>query len=96
MYIRVSFLSQSQELLAWIEEASSSVPEGGPTFVYSTYVIDCVRPEDQGFKYCVTFSKNTVEIAATALLVNSKRDNDISPNGHCPQGLSNITGIHRH
>lgn len=77
----MSFLSQSRELHTRVEEVSSSVSTQweGLSQVSSTYVIDCVRPEDQGIKYCRSFSKNMVQTMTTALLVNSKQDNDISP-----------------
>ncbi|TGZ53517.1 neural/ectodermal development factor IMP-L2 [Temnothorax longispinosus] len=68
---------QSQELLAGSlrsEEASGvSTQWEGLSQVSSTYVIDCVRAEDQGLKYCMSLSKNIVQTAATALLVNSTK-----------------------
>lgn len=46
----------------------------GVSQVSSTYVIDCVRPEDQGLKYCVSVSKKkVVQSAATVLLVNTTK-----------------------
>jgi len=67
-------------LTARAQEASNDVSTEweGLSQVTSTYVIDCVRVEDQGLKYCVSVSKNVVaQSAATVLLVNSKRDNNI-------------------
>lgn len=66
---------QIQELIARAQEASNTIPTEweGASQVSSTYVIDCVRPEDQGLKFCVSVSKNIVaQSAATVLLVNSK------------------------
>jgi len=53
--------------------SSKSAEWEGLSPIYSTYVIDCVRPEDQGLKYCVALSKNMIQTAATMLLVNSSK-----------------------
>ncbi|XP_070516556.1 neural/ectodermal development factor IMP-L2 isoform X2 [Cardiocondyla obscurior] len=80
-----------QKAIVRLEEAlSGSVPAQweGIAHVSSAYVIDCVRPEDQGLKYCVSFSKNVVQTAITALLVNSKGKqwhSGVWPNGHSPR-----------
>lgn len=66
---------QIQELTTRAQEATNVVSTEweGVSQVSSTYVIDCVRPEDQGLKYCVSVSKNIVaQSAATVLLVNSE------------------------
>lgn len=73
--ILVTVIWQIQELITRAQEASNVVsPEWeGVSQVSSTYVIDCVRPEDQGLKYCVSVSKKkVVQSAATVLLVNSE------------------------
>ncbi|KAL0118251.1 hypothetical protein PUN28_009123 [Cardiocondyla obscurior] len=70
-----------QKAIVRLEEAlSGSVPAQweGIAHVSSAYVIDCVRPEDQGLKYCVSFSKNVVQTAITALLVNSTKVTECS------------------
>ncbi|KAL6440362.1 hypothetical protein ACFW04_003125 [Cataglyphis niger] len=67
---------QIQELTTRAQEATNVVSTEweGVSQVSSTYVIDCVRPEDQGLKYCVSVSKNIVaQSAATVLLVNTTR-----------------------
>lgn len=66
---------KTEELFEQAEEASSSVSTQweGLSQVSSTYVIDCVRAEDQGLKYCMSVSKNVVQMTATALLVNSTK-----------------------
>ncbi|XP_020292320.1 neural/ectodermal development factor IMP-L2 isoform X2 [Pseudomyrmex gracilis] len=67
---------QIQELITRAQEASNTISTEweGVSQVSSTYVIDCVRPEDQGLKYCVSVSKNMVaQSAATVLLVNTTR-----------------------
>ncbi|KMQ89967.1 neural ectodermal development factor imp-l2, partial [Lasius niger] len=63
---------QIQELTTRAQEASNAVSTEweGVSKIVSTYVIDCVRPEDQGLKYCVSVSKNIVDQSATVLLVN--------------------------
>lgn len=66
---------QIQELTTRAQETSNVVSTEweGIGQVSSTYVIDCVRPEDQGLKYCVSVSKNiVVQSTATVLLVNSE------------------------
>lgn len=81
LLIHPFILSQIQELTARAQETNTIPTEWeGVSLVTSTYVIDCVRAEDQGLKYCVSVSKNIVaQSAATVLLVNSKRNNNISP-----------------
>lgn len=67
---------QIQELTTRAQEASNIVSTEweGVSHVLSTYVIDCVRPEDQGLKYCVSVSKNIVaQSTATVLLVNTTK-----------------------
>lgn len=74
-YISLIAIRQIQELTTRAQEASNiiSTEWEGLSHVSSTYVIDCVRPEDQGLKYCVSVSKNIVaQSTATVLLVNSK------------------------
>lgn len=74
-FILVIVIWQIQELTTRAQEASNIVSTEweGVSQVSSTYVIDCVRPEDQGLKYCVSVSKNiVVQSAATVLLVNSE------------------------
>ncbi|XP_011642288.1 neural/ectodermal development factor IMP-L2 isoform X1 [Pogonomyrmex barbatus] len=67
---------QIQELTTRAQEGSNiiSTEWEGVSQVSSTYVIDCVRVEDQGLKYCVSISKDEVAVsAATVLLVNTTR-----------------------
>ncbi|XP_012522665.1 neural/ectodermal development factor IMP-L2 isoform X2 [Monomorium pharaonis] len=72
---------QIQELTARAQKASDIMDTewDGVSLVTSTYVIDCVRAEDQGLKYCVSVSKNVVaQSAATVLLVNSTKTTECS------------------
>ncbi|XP_011701291.1 PREDICTED: neural/ectodermal development factor IMP-L2 [Wasmannia auropunctata] len=80
---------QIQELIARVQERSSTTSPGweGVGQISSTYVIDCVRVEDQGLKYCVSVSKNAVaQSTATVLLVNSTKVTECNR-----QGQSTIT-----
>ncbi|XP_011064172.1 PREDICTED: neural/ectodermal development factor IMP-L2 [Acromyrmex echinatior] len=67
---------QIQELTARAQKTSSHISTEweGLSQITSTYVIDCVKVEDQGLKYCVSVSKNIVtQSAPTVLLVNSTK-----------------------
>ncbi|XP_072753629.1 neural/ectodermal development factor IMP-L2 isoform X2 [Anoplolepis gracilipes] len=66
---------QIQELTMRVQEVSNAVSMDREfAQISSTYVIDCVRPEDQGLKYCVSVSENIVaQSTATVLLVNTTR-----------------------
>ncbi|XP_018352560.1 PREDICTED: uncharacterized protein LOC108754623 [Trachymyrmex septentrionalis] len=67
---------QIQELTARVQKTNNgmSTEWEGVSQITSTYVIDCVRVEDQGLKYCVSVSKNVVvQSAPTVLLVNSTK-----------------------
>ncbi|XP_011160776.1 neural/ectodermal development factor IMP-L2 isoform X2 [Solenopsis invicta] len=67
---------QIQELTARAQDSTNFIERewDGVSLVTSTYVIDCIRPEDQGLKYCVSVSKNIVaQSTATVLLVNSTK-----------------------
>ena len=74
------FLLQIQELISRAQKTSNHISTEweGLSQITSTYVIDCVRVEDQGLKYCVSVSKNVVaQSTPTVLLVNSKWYNNI-------------------
>ncbi|XP_012054672.1 PREDICTED: neural/ectodermal development factor IMP-L2 [Atta cephalotes] len=65
-----------QELTSRAQKTSSHISTEweGLSQITSTYVIDCVRVEDQGLKYCVSVSKNVVaQSTPTVLLVNSTK-----------------------
>ncbi|KYN15150.1 Neural/ectodermal development factor IMP-L2, partial [Trachymyrmex cornetzi] len=67
---------QIQELTARAQETSNDISTEweGLSQITSTYVIDCIRVEDQGLKYCVSVSKNVVvQSTPTVLLVNSTK-----------------------
>lgn len=62
------------DMIVRIREESNLVPVKREGFgqLNSTYAIDCVRPEDEGYKYCLSVANDKVVYTPSMLLVDSK------------------------
>ncbi|XP_011139853.1 neural/ectodermal development factor IMP-L2 isoform X1 [Harpegnathos saltator] len=54
------------------EEGNNDLPMEGIAQYISKYVIDCVKPEDEGYRYCVSVSNDKVVYSQPSLLLVDK------------------------
>ncbi|XP_014480373.1 PREDICTED: neural/ectodermal development factor IMP-L2 isoform X2 [Dinoponera quadriceps] len=83
--------SQIQEMITRAREDANRMPRqwDGMGQLTSTYVIDCVKPEDTGYRYCVSVSGGKVAHSKPALLLV-----DTSRTGECPRESQPIVTLH--